>query len=243
MELSLYTPPVTPRGEFSKELTEIASTEYSLNPPMEDKVGTLSKCEYIASTKESIGPNKSPLFESLELGTINSTEENRSIMNEQIIGVRTLPKIINIEETNINLKIFSNVDEHCDNSKVQEPLLMDATIMDTFKNLYVSDSASTGFGSSMQHKTEQQIGSEQSENDKLQLDTTMNDIETNFGAETLSETMKTFDLDVTNNLNTTNESVANISNGDIDTLLENIFNGENHIPIDINDDWLNLLIS
>jgi len=237
MELSLYTPPVTPRGEFSKELTEIVSTEYSSNSPMEDKVGTLSKCEYIASTKESIGSNKTPLFESLELGNINSAEENRSIINEQITGVRTLPKIINIEETNINLKIFS-VDEHCDNSRVQEPLLMDA-----FKNLYVSDSTSTGFGSSMQHKTEQQIDSEQSESDKLQLDTTINDIETNFGAETLSETMKTLDLDVTNNLNTTNESVANTSNSDIDTLLENIFNGGNNIPIDINDDWLNLLIS
>jgi len=242
MELSLYTPPVTPRGEFSKELTEIASTEYSSNPSVEDKVGTLSKCEYIASTKESIGSNKSLLFESLELGNINFAEENRSIMNEQITGVRTLPKIINIEETNINLKIFSNL-EHCDNSRVQEPLLMDATMMDTFKNLYVSDSASTRFDSSMQHKTEQQISSEQSESDKLQLDTTINNIETNFGAETLSETMKTLELDVTNNLNTTNESVANISNGDIDTLLENIFNDESHIPTDINDDWLNLLIS
>lgn len=236
MELSLYTPPVTPGGELSKELTEIASTEYSSNPSTEDKIEALPQCDYIGA-KESSWFNKSSQFESLELGSISSSEENRNVMNEQFGDVnifRTLPKITNIKKTNINLRIFSNTDEHCDVKKIQEhSLTLDTTVMDTFKNFGVSDSACTKFGLN----TQNEIEDEQSESHKLQLDATVSDMETNFGVE---RTMKTLvNIDVTNSLNATNESIGNIS--DIDTLLEDILNNESHIPVDINEDWLNLL--
>lgn len=231
MELSLYTPPVTPGGELSKELTEIASTEYSSNPSMEDKVETLPQCEYIGA-KESSGSNKLSLFESLELGSINSSEENRSIRNEQIEDInifRTLPKIINIKKTNINLKIFPSTGEHCDDKKIQEHSLMDMTVTD--KNFDVSDSTCTEISLNTQYKIEDK----QSENCNLQLDAIVSDVETNFGGEA---TMKTLvNIDVTNSLNTTNTSIENIS--DIDTLLEDILNNESHI----NDDWIKLLMS
>lgn len=212
MELSLYTPPVT--------------------PPTEDKVGT----------KESTGSNKSPPFNLLELGDISSTQENRNVMNGRIAGIRALPKIVNIEKANINFKKTRfDIDKQCDNKKIQEHehSFNDATIMDTFKNFGMSDSTYSEFGSSVEY----QSGSERSESGKLQSDATVNGVKTSSGADALPETMTTLvDLNVTNNLNTTNESIANISNGDIDTLLEDILNSENHMSIEINDDWLNLLM-
>ncbi|XP_077270406.1 uncharacterized protein LOC143901754 [Temnothorax americanus] len=220
MELSLYTPPVTPGGELSKELTEIASTEYSPNPPAEDKVGTLPRCEYVSSK------------ESPELGSINSTEEDRGITNEQIEGVnifRLLPKITSIEKTNINLTIFSNVadSEHCDNRKIQEQehSLMDASIMDFSEDFDVSDNACTQFDLNTQCKTRGESG-------KLQ-------------SETLSEPMKTLiDINITNSSGGTNE--VNKCNSDIDALLEDILNGESQ-PVDMcqpddSDDWLKSLL-
>lgn len=237
MELSLYTPPVTPGGELSKELIEIASTEYSSNPLIEDKIETLPQSDYIGA-KESSWSNKLSLFESLELGSISSNEENRSVMNEQIRDVnifRTLPKITNIQKTNINVKIFSNTGEHYDDKKIQEhSLTFDTTVMDTFKNFNVSDSACTEFGFS----TQNEIEDKQSENHKLQSDATVSDVETNFGVETTKKTL--VNIDVTKSLNATNESIENIS--EIDTLLTDILN-ESHIPVDINEDWLNLLMS
>ncbi|XP_071565057.1 uncharacterized protein [Temnothorax nylanderi] len=233
MELSLYTPPVTPGGELSKESTEIASTEYSPNPPAEDKVGTLPQCDYIASK------------ESPELGSINSTEENRGITNEQIAGVnifRSLPKITNIEKTNINLTIFSNVahSEHCDNRKIQEQehSLVDASIMDFSKNFDVSDNTCAQFDLNTQCKTR----GEPSESGKLQSDATASGVETNFGPETLSEPMKTLiDINITNSASATNEE--NKRNSDIEALLEDILNSESQ-PVDIcqPDDWLKSLL-
>lgn len=239
MELSLYTPPVTPGEELSKELTETASMEYSSNSPwrMEDKLGrTLPK-------QESFGSNKPPLFETLELERINSTEEHRNIMKEQTANVsicKTLPKIINIEKTNINLTVVSNVGKH-GNTKTQS-LLTDAIVMDPFKNFDMSDSVCTEFGLSMQYDTE----SEQSKSDKLHSDATMSGMKTNFDAEALSETTKTLvDVNITNNLNTSNESVSNISLGDIniDALLQDVLNSqEMNDSVEMND-WLSELMS
>ncbi|XP_024892422.1 uncharacterized protein LOC112467818 [Temnothorax curvispinosus] len=233
MELSLYTPPVTPGGELSKELTEIASTEYSPNPPAEDKVGTLPQCEYVAS-------NESP-----ELGSITSTEEDRGITNEQIEDVnifRLLPKITSIEKTNINLTIFSNVahSEHCDDRQIQEQehSLMDASIMDFSKNFDVSDNECTQLDLNTRCKTGGESG-------KLQSDTTASGVEANFDAETLSEPMKTLiDINITNSAGATNE--VNKCNSDLDALLEDILNNESQ-PVDMcqpddPDDWLKSLL-
>ncbi|XP_011700733.1 PREDICTED: uncharacterized protein LOC105457635 [Wasmannia auropunctata] len=240
-ELSLYTPPVTPGEDLSKELTEIMA-EYLSNTPAEDKAGTSPVCEeYIASTKESAGSNKSPLFEAFELRDVNSPEKCRiSVSNEQNAGVRTLPKIINIENININLRIFPSTNEHCNNRKIQEHghSLADTTVTDTFKNLDLSDYTCVGL--SEQHKS----GSEQNEGGKLlQSDATVNDVEMNSGAGVISATTKMLvNLDVTDNLNTANESLGNMSSGEINTLLEDMLM-DTSIPADINDDWLNLLMS
>jgi hypothetical protein len=201
LELSLYTPPVTPGRELSKEQTEIASAEYSLNPPLEDKVGTLSKCEFIMSPKDSTGSNKSPLFEPLELGGVNCIEGNGSLMNEQITDVnisKALPRITSIEKTNINLKIFSNTGKYiyCDNRKVQTQLPMNATITDTSQNLDLFDSGCTELALNMLYKIE----SEQCESGKLQSDATANGVESHF---TLPEGTKMLvDVNGTNSLNT-----------------------------------------
>lgn len=192
-ELSLYTPPVTPGGELSKELTEITSTEYSSNPSAEDKIEILTQCEYI-DAKESDDSNKSSLFESLELGRISSNEENGHIAEERVltnvnIFKKFLPTITNIEKTNINLVLFPNIGEHCDNKKIQEQehSLTDATVMHTFKNFGISDSAYTEVDLI---STAYKIEDKQSES--LQSDITIS------GTETLSETMKTLNIDVTN---------------------------------------------
>lgn len=239
LEFTLYTPPVTPGSELSKELTEITSAEYSSYPTMEDKIETVPKCKFITSPKESTDTNKSLLFEPLELADTNS-KESRNIMNKQIVGVRTLPKIVNIEKTNINLKIFSNIDEHCDDRKLQEHdySFMNTNVMDTFKNLNISNDKYIGLN--QQYKT----ANEQNENRKLQLDATVNEVGTDVGTETLSKAMNTLvDLDTTINLDTTNQSIENTSNSNIDTLLEHILNNESNLPIDLNEDWLNMLMS
>lgn len=234
MELSLYTPPVTPGQELSKEQTEIANAES--NPPMEDKIGTLPKCEFLMSLKDSTGSNKSSLFEPLEFGGINCTEGNGSLMNEQITGVnisKALPRITSIEKTNINLRLFSNTGEYiyCDNRKVQTQLPMNTTVTNTLQNLDLSDSGCTELALNMLCK----IGSEQCESGKLQSDATANGVESRL---TLPENTKMLvDVDGTNSLNTTN-----VSTGDIDTLLEEIMNNEGHLT-QINDDWLNSLMS
>lgn len=235
MELSLYTPPVTPGGELSKELTETASMEYSSNLPMEDKLGrTLPK-------QESIGSNVPPLFKSLELDCINSSEEHRrNSVKEQIADnniCRTLPKIINVEKTNINLTVVSNSVGKQDDTKTGN-LLTDAIIPDTLKNLDMSNDVCTKFGLSTQYNTE----SEQSTSGKLHSDATVSGMETNFDAEALSKTL--VDVNVTNNSNSSNESIANISIGDIniDTLLQDVLN-ENLETIEMNNDWLTLFMS
>ncbi|KYN18831.1 hypothetical protein ALC57_08825, partial [Trachymyrmex cornetzi] len=238
MELTLYTPPVTPGSELTKELNEITSAEYSSCPTMKDKIETVPECEFITSTKESTDSNKSSLFEPLELAGINS-KESINIMNKRIVGVRKLPKIINIEKTNINLKICSNIDNNCDNRELQEHnSFMNTNVMDTSKNFGISNNRCTKFGLSQQYSTT----NEHNENSKLQLDATVNEVKTDVGAETLSKAMNTLAvLDTTINLDTTNQSTENTSNSDIETLLENILNNENNLPIILNDDWLNML--
>ncbi|XP_011053992.1 PREDICTED: uncharacterized protein LOC105145844 isoform X2 [Acromyrmex echinatior] len=233
IEFTLYTPPVTPGSELTKELTEITNAEYSSYPTMEDKIETVPECKFITSTKESTDSNESSL---LELADINSKESKN--MNKQIVDVRTLPKIVNIEKTNINFKIFSNIDNNCDNKKLQERnYSLNTNVMDTFKNLDISNNKCTEFGLSQQYNTT----NEQNENGKLQLDATVNEVKTDVGTETLSKAEKRLiDLDTTINLNTTNQSTESTSN-DIDTLLEDILNNESNLPIALNDDWLNML--
>ncbi|KYM97887.1 hypothetical protein ALC62_11233 [Cyphomyrmex costatus] len=115
LECEFYTPPITPPKKRFKEMTEATSAEYSSCPTMEDKMEVLSKCELIASTKESTISNElfdpNELFNSLELKDINS-KESRSIPNKQSVIVRARPKIINVEKININLKICSNIEHN-----------------------------------------------------------------------------------------------------------------------------------
>ncbi|KYN41059.1 hypothetical protein ALC56_04208 [Trachymyrmex septentrionalis] len=239
VDFTLYTPPETPGSELTKELTEITSAEYSSCPTMKDKIETVPECEFVTSTKESTDSNKSSLFESFELADINSKESKN--MNKQIVDVKIVPKIVNIEKTNINLKIFSNIDNNCDNRKLQEcnyPF-MNTSVMDTFKNLDISNNKYTEVGLSQQYNTT----NEQNENDKLQLDATVNEVKTDVGAETLSKAKNTLvDLDTTVTLDTTNQSTENTLDT-LDTILEDIIKNKSNLPKDSNDDWLNKLMS
>ncbi|XP_020299571.1 uncharacterized protein LOC109863631 [Pseudomyrmex gracilis] len=126
MELSLYTPPVTPMGgELSKEVNmSILSPENASNL-IEDKSDELLRDESISSVKQ-FKKNVNHLSTSeLSEGEIdNFIKKSENIEKEESKRAgKVLPKITNIEKTNIDLKIYSDKTERYkaqDDSKQQE---------------------------------------------------------------------------------------------------------------------------
>ncbi|KAL0111252.1 hypothetical protein PUN28_012860 [Cardiocondyla obscurior] len=234
IELSLYTPPVTPGGELSKESIEVASTEYSSNLlQIQEQVETLPTYEFIVS-KESANSHKS-----LQFKISNPTEENNCVLNKECAetsGFKILPKITNIEKTNINLTIFCNIDESCDNKKTQqqEYSLTDTTTGDTVTNFDTSNSECTKFDSSASNE----IMREQTENIS-QFDRLANNAKANFDSK-VSEVVETLvNVDITSNLNETEKSIET----DVHKIIDDIIKMNDSTPVDVNDDWLDYLTS
>ncbi|KAL6258796.1 hypothetical protein P5V15_010743 [Pogonomyrmex californicus] len=234
-ELSLYTPPVTP-GSISKELTEI---ECSSNSSVEDKLGgILPKCESFTSTKESIDSNK--LFEH-QSEINNSTKEREIISKNEIASINSfklLPKITNIQKANINFTVLSNVHEHCNSTKVQkcQSSFEDTSAINNFEGSDVFESTCKELD--VQCKS----GNEQNENGTVQLNAITSGMETNLGTDIPPDIMQTLvDVNSTNS-SSTQESIINACDSDINTLLEGILADDN-MTADVNTDWLMSLLS
>lgn len=245
MELLLYTPPVTP-GEFSKESTDSASTEYSLNLSSENKTDEiLVKNEIIYLTKESIG--SSPTLELSKLENNNIIKERRNSTREEDTSAnicKVLPRITNIQKTYLDVTFLSKSDECCNEKIYKNKHLSkqtNTTAMDVTENILLDNTLCKEIDLDARCKIE----NEQDKNNKMQLDNEMNKTETNLSIDMLLETDKPlFDANDINNLNTTNNSALNISDVslNIDKILEDILNTENHIPENINNDWLHSLM-
>lgn len=116
MELSLYTPPMTPLGQ---------SSESTVSPPTEDKSGeTLPKNESIDLRRNSVASHMSPSLELQKVETNNSIEEDRNVTKETnaYVGIcRTLPKIIDVQESNIDIALTcQGTDKDFDNQKIED---------------------------------------------------------------------------------------------------------------------------
>lgn len=235
IELLLYTPPVTPSGELSKESTDSASTECSLNPSSGNKLDEiLVRNKVTHSTKEST--SSLPVLEPNKLEN-NNIEGRRDDTKEENASVcKSLPKIVNIEKTHFNLTFSSKSDDSCSNKKIHNYLPIEATMMDktTLSNNTLCKEIN------LDRKCE--IGKEQSNDSKFQLNNEMNDAETNLSTEML-EPDKQFDASDTNNLSTTNNSSSQISDvsSNIDQMLDDILSTGNHVTENIGSDWLDSL--
>lgn len=245
MELLLYTPPVTPGEELSKESTDSANTECSLSPTSENKLDeTLLKDKVIHSTKEPTG--SLPVLELSELESNNFIEERRNSTKEKNTSAstcKTLPKIINIQKTNLDITFLSKSDK-CDNEKIYKHnhLPIDLTMTDIAENTLFNNTLCEKIDLDTQCKR----GSKQNKNSKVQLDDKMNGTETHFNTETLSVTDEPlFDANDINNQNTTNNSSSNVPDVslNIDKILEDILSTENYITENTNNDWLDSLVN
>ncbi|XP_072745536.1 uncharacterized protein [Anoplolepis gracilipes] len=235
-ELLLYTPPVTPGGELSKESTDNASTECSLNPLSENKLDeTLVKNKTIYSSKEPTG--SLPILDLSKVESINLTEERRDSTNEENASIcKTLPKIVNIQKTRFDVTILNSKSKEHFNETIHKRT--DATI--TNENILENTLCKE-----IDLDTQCKIGNKQSKNSKVQLNDKMNEAKTSLNTEILSETDKRlFDTNDTNNLSTTNNSLSNNSeiNSNIDEIIENILSTRNQTTENVDNDWLNSLI-
>lgn len=247
MELLLYTPPVTP-GELSKESTDSASTECSFNLSSENKTDEIlvrNEVIYSTSTKEPIG--SSPTLELSKLENNNFIKEKRNSTKEENASVnvcKVLPRITNIQKTHLDVTFLSKSEECCNEEIHKDKHLnnqTNTTTMDSIENTLLDNTLCKEIDLDTQCKIE----SEQDKNSKMQLDDEMNKTETNLNIEMLLEPDKSlFGANDINNLNTTNNSASNISNVslNIDKILEDILNTENHITENINNDWLHSLM-
>ncbi|GAB1864984.1 hypothetical protein CAJAP_06063 [Camponotus japonicus] len=246
MELLLYTPPVTP-GELSKESTDSASTECSFNLSSENKTDEIlvrNEVIYSTSTKEPIG--SSPTLELSKLENNNFIKEKRNSTKEENASVnvcKVLPRITNIQKTHLDVTFLSKSEECCNEEIHKDKHLNNQTntTIDNIENTLLDNTLCKEIDLDTQCKIE----SEQDKNSKMQLDDEMNKTETNLNIEMLLEPDKPlFGANDINNLNTTNNSASNISNVslNIDKILEDILNTENHITENINNDWLHSLM-
>lgn len=245
IELLLYTPPVTP-GELSKESTDSASTDYSLNFSSENKTDeVLVKNKVIYSTEEPISSSLTLELNKLESNNFikerkNSTKEENASVN----ACKVLPRITNIQKTYLDVTLLSKNDECC-NKKIYKDKHLNNQTNTTMMNIAEETFLDNTLYKEIDLDTQCKIESEQDKNSEMQLDDKMNKTETNLNTEMLLETDKPlFDTNDINNLNTTNNSTVNISDVDlsIDKILENILNAENHITENINNDWLHSLM-
>lgn len=243
MELLLYTPPVTPGGELSKESIDNASTEYLINPSSENKVDeTLIKNKVIYSTKEPTG--FLPTSELSETESNNILKERRNSTKEENASVnvsKALPRITNIQKTHLDITFLLKSDKCCDDKKIHK--YKDPPIDATMTNIAENTLFENTLCKEVDLDTQCNIESEQNKNSEL--NDKMNGAETNLNTELLPETDKPMiDANDINNLNTINNSSLNISdvNLSIDNIIEDILSTENHITENINNDWLHSLI-
>lgn len=243
MELLLYTPPVTP-GELSKESTDNASTEYSLNLSSENKTNEiLVKSKVIHSTEELIGSSATLELNKLESDNFIKERKNSTKKEDASVNVcKVLPRITNIQKTYFDVTLLSKNDECCNKKIYKDKHLNNQTTM-----MDIAEDTSLGntLCKEINLDTQCKIESEQDKNSEMQLDDKMNKTETNLNTDILLETDKQlFDANNINNLNTINNSALNISDVSlsIDKILEDILNAENHITENINNDWLHSLI-
>ncbi|KAL6426190.1 hypothetical protein ACFW04_009029 [Cataglyphis niger] len=245
MELLLYTPPVTPGGELSKESIDNASNEYLINPSSENKVETLVKNKVIYSTKEPIC--FLPTSELSETESNNILKERRNSIKEENISVnvnKALPKITNIQKTHLDVTFLLKSDKYCDDKKIhksKDPPI-DATMTNIAENTLFENNV---FSLCKEIDLDRQCNIESEQNKNSKLSDKMNGAETNLNTEFLPETDKPMvDANDINNLNTINNSSLNISdiNLSIDNIIEDILSTENHITENINNDWLRSLI-
>ncbi|XP_019883169.1 uncharacterized protein LOC105251547 isoform X2 [Camponotus floridanus] len=242
MELLLYTPPVTP-GELSKESTDSASTECSFNLSSENKTDEIlvrNEVIYSTSTKEPIGSSPTLELSRLENYFIKEKRNSTKEENASVNVCKVLPRITNIQKTHLDVTFLSKSEECCNEEVHKDKYLNNQTTMDITENTLLNNILCKQIDSDTQCKIE----SEQDKNSKMQLDDEMNKTETNLNIEMLLEPDKQlFGANDINILNT-NNSASNISNVslNIDKILEDILNTENHITENINNDWLRSLM-
>ncbi|XP_029174867.1 uncharacterized protein LOC114943420 [Nylanderia fulva] len=233
MELLLYTPPVTPGEELSKESTDSVSAEYSGNPSLENKLDTLLKSK-VNSSKECTG--SLPILRLSELKN-NFIEERNSTKedNASACACKTMPKVTKIQKTNLDITFLSKNNECCDKEKMYKhnKLPIDVTSKDIAENTFFDNTLCKTVDLDTQCK---------------RLDDTMNGAEkTNFNSQTLSEIDIPLLLDAndTNNQNKTNNSSLNNSDvsSNIDKILEGIMSTENPRTENTNNDWLYALVN
>lgn len=126
MELSLYTPPVTPMGgELSKEVNMNILSPENVSNLTEEKSDELIRDESASSVKQSkksINHLSTSGLPEVEIDNFIKKSENIEKEESSRAG-KVLPKITNIEKTNIDLKIYSDKTERYkvqDDSKQQE---------------------------------------------------------------------------------------------------------------------------
>ncbi|XP_029664719.1 uncharacterized protein LOC115236420 [Formica exsecta] len=242
MELLLYTPPVTPSGELSKESTDSVSTEYLINPSSENKLDETLVKNKVISTKEPIG--FLPTLELSELDSNNIIEERRNSTKEENANMsvcKASPKITNIQKTQLDITFLLKSDKCAGDKKIHKykhsPI--DATMTKIAENTLFENTLCK------EVDLDTQCNIESKQNKNSELGDKMSGAETNLNTELLLETDKPMVVaNKINNINTTINSSLNNSdvNLSIDNIIEDILSTENHITENINNDWLHSLI-
>ncbi|XP_032671827.1 GATA zinc finger domain-containing protein 8-like isoform X2 [Odontomachus brunneus] len=221
-ELSLYTPPMTPREE---------ALEYLANSAMEDK-----SSESISSKRESTDCNKSS-----EMADNKFTKEKNISRNAN----KQMPEITNIEKVHIDIKKFFQ-HKHLNNEKMQKHLY-ETSIVNTKADSSVQFATTEGsdFNLHTQCKTEK----EQNKSDNVQANKAITclNANTNINISSTSTNLEV-NVNILNNSNTTNNHTANdtldtVNSNDLnlDEMLDIILNDRSNNSQEIDHDWLDLI--
>ncbi|XP_019697476.1 superoxide-generating NADPH oxidase heavy chain subunit C [Harpegnathos saltator] len=229
-ELSLYTPPMTPRGEALECVT--SST-------MENQLDELfSKNETVGLRNKIADCNKPHVISELA---------NNNFAKEKDININTdklMPKIINIEKVNIDItKIFE--DNNVSNKRTQEhPISAMGPVKNYGTSLHDANSAMAWCNASNSH-TPDKTEKEQNERNNVQTDEVTNYFGTSANINVSSATNEKVNIGIMNNSNTTilynsilDNTNANDSN--IDELLDDVLNDTSDYK-NIYEDWIDLI--
>lgn len=228
IELSFYTPPITPGSiEFSsgKELSDGVIVENSIDSSIEDKIEMLLKEEFICSKEEFVSLDNGQVFDLFELQN-ELTEKSMDITkqgNTSVNSFKVQPKIIDIQKTNIDLTILPSDEYGCHNEKSQK-LRQSPTdtnnITDIIKNCDILLDNTLCNDLSVQCEIE----SEQNKNSIIQLDN-MTDCVEKFSSQTMLEaTQSPIDSSMSFSDSILNTSKCDVNIDDIDAFLEDIIN-------------------
>lgn len=219
-ELSLYTPPMTPREE---------ALECLASSTTEDKFS-----ESISSKRESTDCNKS--LSELASNKFTKEKDISRYANKQ------MPEITNIEKVHIDIKKFLQ-HKHLNNEKMQKHLY-ETSVVDIEVNSNVQ--FATTEGSDFNLHTQCKTGKEQNKSDNVQANEavmTCLDANTNINILSTSTNLEV-NVNIPNNLNTTNNPILDTINSNdlgLDEMLNNILNNESNISEEIDNDWLDLI--